>query len=417
MDTLRGKLFILEESQMPQRIARSKGRLPSAWVVVLGAATLANCATKAEAPPSAPPPQVSVVELRTEDVLLTIELPGRTAPFMVAEVRPQVGGLIQARPFREGSNVRAGDLLYQIAPATFRANVAIAEAALGNAEASLVAARLRAERYRELSAMQAVSTQDADDAVAASLQGQAEVESARALLDNARIRLAWTRVTAPISGRIGTSAVTQGALVIADQPTALATIQRLDPIYVDLTQSSDDLMRLKRSLAAGTLTSSEVGSAKVSLLLKDGTRYPHEGTLQFSDVTVDQATSAVTLRALFPNPNNELLPGLYVRAVIEEGVKRDALLVPQPAVARNEAGKPVAYVVAAGNMLEQRALVTERAVGNQWLISSGLEPGDRLVVEGLQNARAGVAVSIVPASGPTGAGGTEAGPAVPLVRK
>lgn len=375
----------------------------------LVALALMSCGKKPPEPPKPGPPSVSIVELKPQDVVLKTELPGRTAAFKVAEVRPQVGGLVRAQPFREGSDVKAGDLLYQIEPATFSASVANAEATLGKAEASLVSTRLKADRYKELVAIQAVSNQDADDAAAAVQQGLADAAAARALLATQRINLAWTRVTAPISGRIGRSSVTQGALVSASQTSALATVQQLDPIYVDLTQSSDEALRLRRALAAGTLASSGADAAKVSLLLKDGTPYAHTGTLRFAEMTVDPTTSAVTLRALFPNPKGELLPGLYVRAVIEEGVKRGALLVPQPAVTRNDAGKPVAYAVAADNKLEQRVLVTERAVGNQWLVTSGLKAGDRVVVEGMQSAKAGVAVSIVPAraaSAASGAGGS-----------
>ena len=368
-------------------------------------------------PPGGPPPatgtrQVGVVDVRLQDVVIRTELPGRTSPFVVAEVRPQVGGLIKSRPFREGSDVKAGELLYQIEPATFRASVASAEATLGKAEASVVATRLKSDRYRELEAIQAVSKQDADDASATLLQGQADVASAKASLDTQRIALAWTRVTAPISGRIGKSSVTPGALVTTGQTAALATIQQLDPMYVDITQASSNVLRLKRALADGALKSGGADSAKVRLLFEDGTPYASEGVLQFSEVTVDQSTNSVTLRAVFPNPRHELLPGLYVRAVLEEGVKAQAVLAPQAAVTRDEAGRPIAYVVGADSKIELRALVTDRAVGADWLVSSGLKPGDRLVVQGLQNARPGVAVQ-VSAAAPASAASPGSATAVP----
>ncbi len=396
---------------MPQPVVQLTG-IQRASAAALVALTLASCGKKSPEPPKAGPPRVSIVELEPQDVVLKTELPGRTTAFKVADVRPQVGGLVRSQPFREGSDVKAGQLLYLIEPATFRASVANAEATLGKAEASLVSTRLKADRYKELLTIQAVSKQDTDDAAALVQQGLADIAADRALLATQRINLAWTRVTSPISGRIGKSTVTQGALVSADQTTALATVQQLDPIYVDLTQSSEAVMRLRREFAEGTLASGGADAAKVTLLLNDGTPYSHTGTLRFTDVTVDSNTSAVTLRAVFPNPKGELLPGLYVRAVIEEGVKRGALLVPQPAVARNDAGNPVAYAVAAGNKLEQRALVTERAVGNQWLVTSGLKAGDRVVVEGLQNARAGAVVAVVPA-GAASAAGTPGGASSP----
>ena len=396
---------------MPQPAVRLTG-IQRATATALVALTLASCGKKSPEPPKAGPPRVSIVELEPQDVVLKTELPGRSTAFKVADVRPQVGGLVRSQPFREGSDVKAGQLLYLIEPATFRASVANAEATLGKAEASLVSTRLKADRYKELLTIQAVSKQDTDDAAALVQQGLADIAADRALLATQRINLAWTRVTSPISGRIGKSTVTQGALVSADQTSALATVQQLDPIYVDLTQSSEAVMRLRREFAEGTLASGGAEAAKVTLLLNDGTPYGHTGTLRFTDVTVDSNTSAVTLRAVFPNPKGELLPGLYVRAVIEEGVKRGALLVPQPAVARNDAGNPVAYAVAAGDKLEQRALVTERAVGNQWLVTSGLKAGDRVVVEGLQNARAGAVVAVVPA-GAASAAGTPGGASSP----
>ncbi len=350
-------------------------------------------------PPALETPQVGVLTVQPQRVAITTELAGRTAPVLVADVRPQVTGIVLSRNFKEGSEVKAGAVLYEVDPATYRASLDSAKAALAKAQASLQTSRLKADRYRELVAIKAVSQQDADDAIATLGQGEADVASAKAAVETARINLAYTRITAPISGRIGKSSVTPGALVTANQATALATVQKLDPIYVDVTQSSTALLRLKRALAQGTLSAAGGDAAKVAkvgLLLEDGTRYALTGTLQFSDVTVDQGTGAIILRAEFPNPQRELLPGMYVRAVLEEGVNEQALLAPQPAVTRDAAGKPVAYVVGAYNKLEQRALSTERAIGDQWLVTAGLKAGDRLVVNGAQNARAGQAVEVLP---------------------
>jgi membrane fusion protein (multidrug efflux system) len=343
-------------------------------------------------PPTLAVPQVSVVTVQPQRLAVTTELPGRTAPVLIADVRPQITGLVQARRFVEGSEVKAGELLYQIDPASYRASVDNAQAALDKAEATLRSTRLKATRYQELVALKAVSQQDYDDAAVALQQAEADVAAARANLQSGRINLENTRITAPISGRIGKSSVTPGALVTANQATALATVQQLDPIFVDVTQSSTTVLRLKRALAGGQLSG---GTAKVKLLLEDGSVYPLPGKLKFSDVTVDPGTGAITLRAEFPNPKGDLLPGMYVRAVLEEGVLDQALLVPQPAVSRDGAGKPLAYVVDAAGKLEQRALVTDRAIGNQWLVSSGLKAGDRLVVSGQQKARPGAPVEIV----------------------
>jgi len=342
-------------------------------------------------PPAQGTPQVGVMTVQVQDVTINTELPGRTAPVLIAEVRPQVTGLVRSRNFVEGSEVQAGEVLYEIDPATYRAS---AGAALAKAEANLQSTRLKAERYQELVTIRAVSQQDNDDAAASQQQAEADVASARASLETARINLAYTRVTAPISGRIGKSSVTAGALVTANQTTALATVQKLDPIYVDVTQSSAAVMRLRRALAQGDLNAA--AAARIGLLLEDGSRYPLEGKLQFSDVTVDPNTGAITLRAEFPNPKRELLPGMYVRAVVEEGSKRGALLVPQQAVTRDGSGKPLAYVVTADSKLEQRPLQIERAIADQWLVNTGLKAGDRLVVEGLQNAHPGAAVQVVP---------------------
>jgi membrane fusion protein (multidrug efflux system) len=352
-------------------------------------------------PPGGPPPPegtpvMGVITLKPEPVTLTTALPGRTVPYLIAEVRPQVGGLVQTRQFTEGSDVKAGQTLYQIDPSSYRASYDNAVASLAKSQANLRTARLKAERYKELVAIKAISEQDGDDTIAALGQAEADVAAGKASVESARINLAYARVDAPISGRIGRSSVTQGALVTASQSDALATIQQLDPIYVDVTQSSTSLLRLKQALASGELEKTRDGAAKVQLVLEDGSPYPQEGHLAFSDVTVDKTTGAVTLRAVFPNPNADLLPGMYVRAVLQEGVDKQGLLVPQRAVLRNGAGKPTAFVVGSDHKLQLRTLETERAVGDQWLVRGGLKSGDVLVVDGLPRARDGVEVKTVP---------------------
>jgi membrane fusion protein, multidrug efflux system len=369
-------------------------RLP--WLAVAAALLSACGGPPGGAPPPEGTPEMGVMTVVAQPVTLTTELPGRTVPYLIAEVRPQVGGIIQSRKFREGGDVKAGETLYQIDPASYRASYDSYVAALGKAQASLRTARLKADRYKDLVAISAISRQDDDDATAALEQAQADVAAAKANVESARINLAYARVDSPISGRIGKSSVTPGALVTASQPTALATIQQLDPIYVDVTQPSASLLKLKQAMARGDLAQAGTGAAKVQLLLEDGSVYPREGRLEFSDVTVDQNTGSITLRAVFPNPNAELLPGMYVRAMLQEGVKEQALLVPQQAVSRNGAGKPTAFVVGRDRKLQLRVLETDRAVGDQWLVRSGLKPGDQLVVEGLPRARAGVEVKTVP---------------------
>ncbi|MBW8848469.1 MAG: efflux RND transporter periplasmic adaptor subunit [Burkholderiales bacterium] len=367
-------------------------------------ATAAAIALAACGEPPHPPnmgtggtPQVGVVTVQAQRLTLTTELPGRVTAALVAEVRPQIGGLVRERRFKEGSEVKAGELLYQIDSATYRASVENAQATLAKAEANLVTARLKAGRYKELAEIKAVSQQDADDAAASLQQALADVGSARAVLETQRINLAYTRITAPIGGRIGRSTVTPGALVTANQASPMATVQQLDPIYVDVTQSSGALLALKRSLDDGRLKN---GTAAVHLVLEDGSAYPLAGRLKFSEATVDQNTNAVTLRAEFPNPRGDLLPGMYAKAIIEEGVIEQAVLVPQPAVGRDSTGKPVAYVVDGDGKLAQRVLTTERAIGPQWLVGSGLKAGDRLVIDGQQKARPGQPVETKPAVAP-----------------
>lgn len=361
---------------------------------------------KAAPPPPSMTPEVAVVTLQPERVALTTLLPGRTTPYLVAEVRPQVGGIIRERLFTEGSDVKAGEILYQIDPAPYQATYDNAVAALKRAEANLAPVQLKVDRYEEAVAAKAVSRQAYDEALGALKQIQAEIEYNKAAVKSADINLDYTRVSAPIGGRIGRSNVTVGALVSAHQVDPLATIQQLDPIYVDAPQSSASLLELRRNLAAGHLTSAGPEQAVVKLVLEDGTPYPLEGSLKFSDVSVEPSTGSFILRSVFPNPQHVLLPGMYVRVVVEEGVVEKAILAPQQGVTRNYKGKPVALVVDAENKVQQRQLVTLRAIRDKWLVSSGLAAGDRLIVEGLQRIRPGVTVKVVPfapASAPAGA--------------
>ncbi len=368
--------------------------------LVLLATALAGCGQDQPAVAPTPDPEVSVFVVHPRPVTLSTVLPGRVSALLVSEVRPQVGGIIQKRLFREGADVKEGEALYQIDPATYQAAYDSARAALTKAEAVVEPARLKAERYADLVKTNSVSRQDNDDAQAAYRQYVAEVAAARAALEAARINLGYTRITAPISGRIGRSAVTPGALVTANQAEALATVQKTDLVYVDVTQSTGDLLRLRRVLADGRVRKGGADTAKVRLLFEDGSAYLQEGTLQFSDISVDQSTSVVTLRAQFPNPNRELLPGLYVRAVLEEGVNERAILVPQAAVTRDPKGNPLVMLAGPGDAVEARSIVVDRAIDGDWLVRTGLDEGDRVIVEGLQKARPGVRVNIVNANAP-----------------
>jgi membrane fusion protein (multidrug efflux system) len=374
------------------------GYEPLTWVAAFTALMVSLCGCgsgpgQQGAPP--PVPEVATVTIEPQQVELTTELPGRTSPYLVAEIRPQVNGIIQKRLFREGSDVKAGQLLYQIDPAPFQVAHDSAKASLGKAEANLPSVRLRAERHKELLVDKAVSRQDYDDAAAAMGQARAEIEYWKAAVAAARINVGYTRVTAPISGRIGKSSVTDGALVTAYQPMSLATIQQLDPIYVDVTQSSAELLRLKRNLEGGQLSADGKNGKKVHLLLEDGTPYPLEGTLQFRDITVDSATGSFTLRIVVPNPKHLLLPGMFMRAVVQEGIAAQAILVPQQGVSRNPKGEPVALVVDETGKVQQRMLTLNRAIGDQWLVSSGLKAGERLIVEGLMKVRPGATVKAI----------------------
>lgn len=344
------------------------------------------------------PVEAGVVVLQPQTTALTVELPGRTSAIETSDVRPQVSGIVQARLFTEGSNVRQGQVLYQIDPATYRAALAQAQGQLANARAGLTSAKLKAERYADLVKINAVSRQDADDARAAYQQAAAAVQQAQASVQAAAINVGYTRVKAPISGRIGASSVTRGALVTADQATALTTIQRTDRMYVDITQSASELLNLRQELQSGALGR---GGVAVRLKLENGQDYGQTGTLQFTDVTVDQSTGAVTLRAVFPNPQGVLLPGLYVRAVVDQGVRANAILAPQIGVARDLRGRPTAMVANAQNKAEERNLQLGAAIGDKWLVLSGLKAGDRLIVEGLQKVKPGSPLKVVPAGSPS----------------
>ncbi len=365
-----------------------------AGLVLLSALLLAACGGKTEpgAAPAAAAPAVTVVTVQPEPVPVTAELPGRTSPYLVAELRPQVSGIVKQRLFKEGSDVKAGQVLYRIDPATYQAAYDSARANLARAEANLEVARLKAGRYAELVKIEAVSAQANDEAQAAQKQAQAEVGAAKAALDKARVDLDFTRVTSPIAGRIGRSTVTAGALVTANQAAALATVQQLDPIYVDLTQSSAELLGLKRNLDSGRLQRSEGNTVPVQLVLEDGSLYGAAGRLAFSEVTVDEGTGSVTLRAVFPNPRGELLPGMYVRARLTQGVNRDAVLVPHAAVSRTPRGEAQVMVVNGEAKVEARSVKAEQSVGDKWVVTGGLAAGDRVIVEGLQKVKPGAPV-------------------------
>ncbi|MEI7367643.1 efflux RND transporter periplasmic adaptor subunit [Pectobacterium colocasium] len=336
-------------------------------------------------------PEVGIVTLKTEALNVMTELPGRTSAYRIAEVRPQVGGIVLKRNFVEGSDVKAGASLYQIDPATYQASYNSAKGSLAQAQAQAEIARLTVNRYKPLLGTNYVSKQDYDQAVATSRQADAAVQAAKAAVDTAQINLAYTKVSSPIEGRVGKSTVTEGALVATGQATALTTVQQLDPIYVDVTQSSNDFLQLKRELENGTLKQS-AGKANVRLLLENGTEYTEAGTLEFSDVTVDETTGSITLRAIFPNPQHNLLPGMFVRARLDSGVNPTALLVPQQGVTRDPRGQATAMVVGEGDKVEPRTLTTSKAIGDKWLVTEGLKAGDRVIVTGLQKIRPGAQV-------------------------
>ncbi|HSI07634.1 MAG: efflux RND transporter periplasmic adaptor subunit [Rariglobus sp.] len=367
-------------------------------IVFTAALTLAGCGKKEAAKPAAAPTEVGVITVVPSTVTLTQELPGRTSAFRIAEVRARVSGIVLKRNFTEGGDVKEGQLLYTIDPAPYQAALDSAKANLARANANAAVSRLQADRFSKLIEAKAISQQEYDDVAAAHLAAEADVAAAQATVQTAEINLGYTRVNAPISGRIGLSMVTEGAYVQQGAATLLATIQQLDTLYVDLTQSSTELLRLRRALADGKLQRTTEGGAKVQLLLDDGRIYSEEGTLQFSDVSVNASTNSITIRATFPNPKNELLPGLFVRARLQEGTTSGAILVPQLAVTRNTKGEATALVVGADSKVELRVLHTDRAVGNQWLVSDGLKPGDQVIVQNLQRVRPGAAVKAIPAT-------------------
>lgn len=369
--------------------------------VALAVLTLAACGKKPQQPQGMVP-EVGVVTLQPQNVTLTTDLPGRTSPFRVADVRARVDGIVLKRDFTEGSDVKAGQRLYKIDPATYQAAYDNAKATLAKATANQASTKVLADRYKQLVAVEAVSKQDYDNAVAAALQADADVQSGKAAVETARINLGYTDVPAPISGRTGLSQVTEGAYVQSGAATLMTTVQQIDPMYVDVTQSATEGLRLRRALADGKLQSAGKNAAKVELTLEDGTKYPLEGKLQFSDITVDQSTGSVTVRAIFPNPNRELLPGMFVHAKLQEGVKEGGLLVPQQGVTRDQKGQPTALIVNKEGKVELRQLVTDRAIGDKWLVSSGLAVGDQVIVAGLQKVRAGAPAKAVPAQQPGG---------------
>jgi membrane fusion protein (multidrug efflux system) len=371
------------------------------FLTVAIAASLAGCGPKPQGQAGGPggpagPTEVGVLTIATAPVTLTQDLPGRISPYRVAEVRARVNGIVLKRLFTEGSDVKEGQLLYEIDPAPYQAALDSALGALARAQANLTSVRLKRERYKALWDTRTISKQDFDDAVAGEGMGEADVQSGEAAVQAARINLDYTKVTSPIAGRIGMANVTEGAYVQTATATLLATVQQLDQVYVDVTQPSSELLRLKRDLASGRLQADEKGKARVKLVHENGDIHPEQGTLEMSDVTVNAMTNSVMIRAIFPNPRGDLLPGLFVRARLEEGTTPDAILVPQLAVSRNPKGEPTALVVGANSMVELRVLETPRAVGNQWLVSAGLKPGDQVIINNLQKIRPGMPVKVAP---------------------
>ncbi|TBW56507.1 efflux RND transporter periplasmic adaptor subunit [Marinobacter halodurans] len=368
----------------------------SLFLLLVASVMLSACGKQeSSAQTQRPPAEVGYVTVQAQPFTLVNELPGRTSPYQVAEVRPQVTGILEKRLFEEGETVKAGQALYKIDDKLYKASLASAEADLASAKANLQSAQLTANRYEHLIKTGAVSQQELDDARATLNANKAAVAAAQAAVQTARINLDYTTIEAPISGRIGRSNVTAGALVTANQSNALTVIRQLDPIYVDLTQSYSDLQALRSAMASGKLETVGKGKATVSLVHQNGATYPHDGTLQFSEYAVDENTGSVTLRALFPNPDGELLPGMFVRARLPQAESQNAILVPQKGVSRQANGKASAMVVSQDNTVEKRSVVTEKAVGNRWLISSGLKDGDRLIVEGLQKIGEGAPVKPV----------------------
>jgi len=366
-------------------------RLHLAALCIASGLTLSACGKKP--PPPMPTPTVGFVVLRTQPVTLTTELPGRVSAMESSDVRPQISGVVRRRAFVEGSLVRAGQVLYEIEDSPYRATLLNAQGQLAQAEANIRSTQLQADRYRQLVAINGVSKQDADNAEAAAAQARAAVVAQRGALKSAEVSLGFTRIRAPISGRIGRSLFTPGALVQTGQTDPLATIQRMDQVYVDVTQSAADLLSLRAAMNGGDITQPGPDSARVQLILPNGAVYPVEGVLRFADVTVDPTTGAVDVRAIFPNPNGVLLPGLYVRARLIEGVRQQGLLAPQAGVSHNERGQATALVLGPGNVVAQRIVKTEQAIGDSWVVTDGLKAGDKLIVEGLLNLHPGAKVN------------------------
>ncbi len=365
--------------------------LLSVALVVLG------CVQAKQPPPSPTAPEVTVVTVHREPVPVTTELPGRTSAYRVAQVRARVDGIVLMREIKEGADVKAGQRLYQIDPAPYRAALDSALAALQRAQANLAAMSSQAERYKILIRGNGVSKQEYDNAIAAQAQAAADVAASEAAVQIARINLGYTDVVSPITGRIGPSQVTQGAYVQASAATPMATVQQIDPVYVDLNQSSVEGLQLRRDVASGRLKLNGPGQAKVTLLLEDGTRYTESGTLQFTDITVDPSTGSVTVRAIFPNPHHVLLPGMFVRARIDEGVDNTAMLVPQVGVTHNPQGQATALVVGPDNKVASRTLQTARTLGDKWVVQRGLDEDERVIVAGVQKAQPGMLVRAVEA--------------------
>ena len=365
-------------------------------LALAAALALAACGKDQGGPP--PPPEVSIVTLKPRPVAITDQLPGRTTAFRVAEVRPQVTGIVQKRLFSEGTEVKAGQQLFQIDSGAYRAALSSAQAALKRAEAQAVTAKLLAERYEPLIAANAVSKQENDEAIASRARADADVASARAAVDAARINVVYTQVLSPITGQIGRTLVTEGALVTSGQQSPLATVQQLDPIYVDITQSSTDMLRMQRQLANGELVKDDKNQAEVTLTLEDGSMYSERGRLQVSEASVDPSTGSVVLRAVFPNPRRELLPGMFVRAQLAQGTRSAALLVPQRGVSHNPKGEATVLIVDQDDKVAERVVTADRSINGEWLITAGLSAGDRVIVDGLQKAKLGSPVKPVPSA-------------------
>lgn len=368
-----------------QRVAGLFGR----FLWLLSVTFFASCGQAGGAQPSPPPAQAGFIVVRLQPIARVTELPGRTTAVLTADVRPQVNGVVLKRLFEEGSEVKEGQQLYQIDAALYQATYDSAVATLSRNQATLVAANAKAARYRSLSSMKAVSKQELEDAVAAAQQAEADIAIAQASIAQAKINLSYTKVLAPISGRIGRSTVTPGALVTANQSTMLATVTQLDPIYVDVTQSATTLLRLRKALTSGEIESVGRGAAKVTLKLEDNSAYELTGKLQFSEVTVDEGTGTVLMRAIFPNPKHLLLPGMYVHATLQEGMDRNGVLIPQQAVSRNTHGDATVLLIRDGDKASLRIIQTGQAIGDKWIVTAGLHAGERVIVDGLQNIRPG----------------------------